>query len=122
MAIQTCPTAMVQAPADRVWHLLTTPSILDAAEKIAPTDPRPPLEKGLKLMRAEMPGQASSQFERALALAPDDVMALNNYGAALAALGLKRWRDRGVPPCVLGRSLLGERPSQSGAAGCYVPG
>ena len=28
MAIQTCPTAMVQAPADRVWHLLTTPSQL----------------------------------------------------------------------------------------------
>ncbi len=28
MAIQTCPTAMVQASADRVWHLLTTPSEL----------------------------------------------------------------------------------------------
>ena len=28
MAIQTCPTAMVEAPADRVWHLLTTPSEL----------------------------------------------------------------------------------------------
>jgi tetratricopeptide (TPR) repeat protein len=63
-------------------------SILDAAEKIAPTDPRPPLEKGLKLMRAEMPDRASSEFERALTLAPDDLMALNNYGAALAALGL----------------------------------
>jgi hypothetical protein len=28
MAIQTCPTAIFQAPADRVWHLLTTPSEL----------------------------------------------------------------------------------------------
>ena len=26
MAIQTCPTAMIQAPAERVWRLLTTPS------------------------------------------------------------------------------------------------
>ena len=25
MAIQTCPTAMIETPADRVWHLLTTP-------------------------------------------------------------------------------------------------
>ena len=28
MALQTCPTAMIQAPAERVWHLLTTPSEL----------------------------------------------------------------------------------------------
>ena len=28
MAIQTCPTALVQAPAGRVWHVLTTPSEL----------------------------------------------------------------------------------------------
>ena len=28
MAIQTCPTALVQASADRVWQLLTTPSEL----------------------------------------------------------------------------------------------
>jgi len=28
MAIQTCPTAMVEAPADHVWRLLTTPSAL----------------------------------------------------------------------------------------------
>jgi hypothetical protein len=28
MSIQTCPTTMVEAPADRVWHLLTTPSEL----------------------------------------------------------------------------------------------
>ena len=26
MSIQTCPTTMVEAPADRVWRLLTTPS------------------------------------------------------------------------------------------------
>ena len=38
-------------------------------------------------MQAGMPYQASAQFERALALAPNDVMALNNRGAALAALG-----------------------------------
>ena len=25
MSIQTCPTTMVQAPADRVWRLLTVP-------------------------------------------------------------------------------------------------
>jgi len=28
MAIQTCPTAMIQASAERVWRLLTTPSEL----------------------------------------------------------------------------------------------
>jgi uncharacterized protein YndB with AHSA1/START domain len=28
MAIQTCPTAMIQASAERVWQLLTTPSEL----------------------------------------------------------------------------------------------
>ena len=28
MAIQTCPTTIVQAPAERVWCLLTTPSEL----------------------------------------------------------------------------------------------
>lgn len=26
MSIQTCPTTMVQAPAERVWRLLTAPS------------------------------------------------------------------------------------------------
>jgi Flp pilus assembly protein TadD len=38
-------------------------------------------------MQAGMPDLASIQFEHALALAPNDVMALNNQGAALAALG-----------------------------------
>src|SRR3954463_5193569 len=28
MAIQTCPTAIVEAPATRVWRLLTTPTEL----------------------------------------------------------------------------------------------
>jgi hypothetical protein len=62
-------------------------SILDAAHEMAPTDPRLPLEKGLRLMQAGIPDLASIQFEQALALAPDNVMALNNHGAALAALG-----------------------------------
>jgi protein O-mannosyl-transferase len=62
-------------------------SVLDGAHEIAPTDPRPPLEKGLRLMQAGMPDLASIQFEHALALAPNDVMALNNHGAALAAMG-----------------------------------
>lgn len=28
--IETCPTAIVQAPADQIWRLLTTPSALAA--------------------------------------------------------------------------------------------
>jgi Flp pilus assembly protein TadD len=61
--------------------------ILDAAEHIAPHDPRPALEKGLRLMQADLPGLALPQFEHALALAPNDLMSLNNRGAALAKLG-----------------------------------
>jgi tetratricopeptide (TPR) repeat protein len=61
--------------------------ILDTAQSIAPNDPRPALEKGLRLMQADLPGLALPQFEHALALAPDDLMALNNHGAALAKLG-----------------------------------
>jgi protein O-mannosyl-transferase len=61
--------------------------ILDAAEHIAPRDPRPALEKGLRLMQADLPSLALPQFEHALALAPDDVTSLNNHGAALAKLG-----------------------------------
>jgi len=35
MAIQTCPTALVRTPANRVWHLLATPSELGLIRRSA---------------------------------------------------------------------------------------
>jgi hypothetical protein len=61
--------------------------ILDEAHAFAPNDPRPLIEKGLRLMDVKLPGMAVHEFECALALAPDDPAALNNYGAALSLLG-----------------------------------
>lgn len=62
-------------------------TILSTAEEIAPRDPRPSLEKGLRLMQAQRADLALPLFQRALSLAPNDLMALNNYGTALARLG-----------------------------------
>lgn len=61
--------------------------ILDAAQAIAPNDPRPAIEKGLRLMGVNLPESALAEFDHALALAPDDPMSLNNHGAALFRLG-----------------------------------
>jgi tetratricopeptide (TPR) repeat protein len=61
--------------------------LLDAAREIAPLDPKPRLEKGLRLMQAGKADLALIEFEHALSLAPEDVAALNNHAAALAALG-----------------------------------
>jgi protein O-mannosyl-transferase len=61
--------------------------ILDEAKAIAPNDPNPPLEKGLRLMEAKLPDLALAEFEQALALAPDDPKIVNNHGVALSQVG-----------------------------------
>ena len=61
--------------------------MLDEAHAFAPNDPRPLIEKGLRLMDVKLPDMAAHEFQRALAVAPDDTAALNNYGAALSQLG-----------------------------------
>jgi hypothetical protein len=62
-------------------------TILDATARIAPNDPRPEIEKGLRLMQAGRADLALGQFERALAIKPNDLMALNDHATALAQLG-----------------------------------
>jgi hypothetical protein len=61
--------------------------ILDNAQAIAPDDPRPVQEKGLRLLAANRPDLALVQFERALALAPNDLDLLNGRGVAHTFLG-----------------------------------
>ena len=61
--------------------------ILDAAEAIAPADPDPATEKGLRLLEMGLPEMALAEFERALALAPHEPRSLNNRGVALSRLG-----------------------------------
>jgi hypothetical protein len=61
--------------------------ILDEAHTLAPNDPRPLIEKGLRLMNVKLTGMAAHEFECALALAPNDPATLNNYGTALSLLG-----------------------------------
>jgi hypothetical protein len=61
--------------------------ILDAAQAIAPNDPRPAIEKGLRFMEVDLPESALAEFDHALVLTPDDPMSLNNHGAALSRLG-----------------------------------
>jgi len=45
------------------------------------------LEKGLRLMEANLPELALPEFEHARALAPSDPRILNNHGVALSKLG-----------------------------------
>jgi protein O-mannosyl-transferase len=71
----------------RASDVETASGILDAAEAMAPNDPRPAIEKGLRFMAVNRPDSALVEFDHALALAPDDPMALNNHGAALSRLG-----------------------------------
>jgi tetratricopeptide (TPR) repeat protein len=61
--------------------------ILDKAQSVAPLDPRPAVEKGLKYMALNRPELAAAEFERALALAPNDPDTLNNRGVALSLMG-----------------------------------
>jgi hypothetical protein len=61
--------------------------ILNAAQVIAPNDPNPPLEKGLRLMEEKLPDLALPEFEHALTLAPDDPKIINNLGVTLSHLG-----------------------------------
>ena len=61
--------------------------ILDGAERVAPTDYRPLVEKGLRLLALNRPDQALPEFERALILLPNDPEILNDRGVALTFLG-----------------------------------
>lgn len=67
--------------------------ILSVAQDMAPHDPRPALEKGLRLMEQEQPDLALVEFGRALTIEPNDPMSLNDHGAALAKLGQ---RDKAI--------------------------
>src|SRR4051794_14563257 len=75
MSIQTCPTAMVEAPADRVWHLLTTPGELQRWS-------------GVKIVKGP---------DRPLATG-DQIVFRAGLGALLEVrfqvMGLERWRWR----------------------------
>ncbi len=61
--------------------------LLERAESLAPSDPRPASEMGRVFLASGNPALALAAFGRALALAPSDPLALNNRGAALLALG-----------------------------------
>jgi hypothetical protein len=61
--------------------------ILDKAQAIAPDDPTPVQEEGLRLLAAKRPDLALVQFERALILAPNDPDLLNDRGVAHTFLG-----------------------------------
>jgi hypothetical protein len=71
----------------RAYDAETALRILDVAEAVAPNDPRPKVEKAVRLLSAQLPERALPELERALAAAPDDIAALNNYGVALSILG-----------------------------------
>ena len=60
--------------------------LLADAGALAPEDPAIPAELGRMHLQSGRPGRALAEFGRALALAPNDPKALNNRGAALAAL------------------------------------
>lgn len=62
-------------------------ALIERAEGLYPADPRPPIEKGSRLLLMNRPAAALEEFERALRRAPDNLLALNNSGAALARLG-----------------------------------
>lgn len=71
----------------RASDMDTALRLLDEAQKLAPNDARPRIEKGVRLLRAGLPDIALIELEAALKLAPEDPVALNNYGIALSALG-----------------------------------
>lgn len=62
-------------------------ALLREAKSIAPDNPAVASEMGSRYMAMGTPGDALSEFGRALALAPGDPPALNNRGVALMALG-----------------------------------
>jgi len=63
--------------------------ILEEARHIAPEDPQIASEEGRIYLSEGRPAEALQHFGRALALAPSSADALNNRGAALAALDQK---------------------------------
>src|SRR5437899_12812465 len=75
-----CAEAIERAPAklrprillSRVSTPETALEILNAAQAIAPNDLNPALEKGLRLLEMGLPDLALSEFEHAVALAPQD--------------------------------------------------
>jgi tetratricopeptide (TPR) repeat protein len=60
---------------------------LEQAARLAPEDPRIPMEKGRVLLESGSPEMALAEFGRALALNPADANAVNNRGVALLRLG-----------------------------------
>jgi hypothetical protein len=61
--------------------------MLDAAEALAARDPRPMVEKAVRLMAAHLPERALPELEHALQVAPNNVSVLNTYGVALSMIG-----------------------------------
>ncbi len=64
----------------------TALSILEDAKKLAPDDPGPASEKGMRLLELNRPDLALAEFGRALALSPNDPQSLSNRGVALLVL------------------------------------
>lgn len=61
--------------------------LLEEAQALAPNDPRPLIEKGVRLMALKQTEPALRELEHALAIAPEDPTVLNNYGVALSMAG-----------------------------------
>ncbi len=61
-------------------------SLLDEAQKIAPTDAAVASAKARVYLGTEQPELALREFGRALALEPENALAISNRGAALAAM------------------------------------
>ncbi len=64
--------------------------LLDRAQVIAPADPRPWQEKGLRLLGMRRPDLALAQFNRGLSLLPGDPDLFNNRGVTQTLLGQRR--------------------------------
>jgi hypothetical protein len=62
-------------------------ALLNAAQRIAPSDPDVASEQGRRYLELGHPPDALAAFGRALALSPGDASAINNRGVALLALG-----------------------------------
>jgi hypothetical protein len=67
--------------------------ILNYAESLAPDNPELSEEKGTKFLEAGLPDMALREFDRALALRPAYLPAMNNRGIALSLAGS---RDKAV--------------------------
>ena len=102
--------------------------ILEVAKGLAPGDPRPASEKGMRYLELGRSELALPEFGRALALAPNDPQALNNRGAALLALGQRDAavedfrRALRVKPCLADALTNLERLGLDSSEGCRARG